>query len=138
MGLHTFFFFRRSIFPIFSPLFLFYRSRFFWAVFYSVWTKQRQAIRVYIYVHLCTCRSSGDRLLSVRAVHMEMAFSFSTDAFIIVLRRFISHKEKPHTIHCDNGTNFIGVSGELRCSMMDLNNSSVQNTLQHGEIEWPV
>ena len=65
-----------------------------------------------------------------------MAFSFSTDAFINVFRRFISRRGKPHTIQCDNGTNFIGASAELQRSMMDLINSSVQKTLQQREIEW--
>ena len=74
--------------------------------------------------------------LSVRAVHLEMAFSLSTDAFVNVLRRFICRRGKPHTIHCDNGTNFIGASAELRRSMMDLNNSFVQETLRRREIEW--
>ena len=73
--------------------------------------------------------------LSVSAVHLEMAFSLSNDAFINVLRTFISRTEKPHTIHCDNGTNFIGASAELRRLIMDLNNSSVQETLQQREIE---
>ena len=74
--------------------------------------------------------------LSVRAVHLKMVFSLSADAFINVLKRFISCSKKPHTIHCDNGTNFIGASAELRRSMMDLNNSSIQETLQQREIEW--
>ena len=65
-----------------------------------------------------------------------MVFFLSTDAFTKVLRRFISRKGKPHTIHRDNGTNFIGASAELRRSMMDLNNFSVQETLQQREIEW--
>ena len=73
--------------------------------------------------------TSSDTGVYLRAAHLGMAFTLSTYAFINVLRRFISR-----TIHCDNGTNFIGASAELRRSMVDLSNS-VQKTLLQSEIE---
>ena len=36
--------------------------------------------------------------LSMRAVHIELSYFLSTDAFINALRRFISRRGKPHTV----------------------------------------
>ena len=94
------------------PCFYFTRVDFFGPFFTRV---GRSNVKRYGFIFTC---------LSVRDVHLEMAFSLSTDAFIHVFRRFISRRGKPHTIHCDNGTNSIDASAQLRRSMMDLNNSS--------------
>ncbi|KAL0870369.1 hypothetical protein ABMA27_005379 [Loxostege sticticalis] len=51
--------------------------------------------------------------LTTKAVHLEVVSDLSTEAFILCLRRFVSRRGKPHTIHCDNGTNFVGANNEL-------------------------
>ena len=42
-----------------------------------------------------------------RAVHLEVAFSLSTDSFIMCLRRFIARRGKPTVIYSDNGTDLL-------------------------------
>ena len=55
--------------------------------------------------------------LTTRAVHLEMAYSLSTDAFIQVLRKFISIRGPVQLLRCDNGTNFVGANRELANSI---------------------
>ena len=52
--------------------------------------------------------------LVTRAVHLEVAFSLSTDSFIMCLRRFIARRGKGTVIYSDKGTKFVGANRELR------------------------
>ena len=51
--------------------------------------------------------------LSVKAVHLELVSSLTTDAFIACLRRFVSRRGKPRLIWSDHGTNFVGAARSL-------------------------
>ena len=51
--------------------------------------------------------------LASRAVHIEMAYSLTTDAFIQCLRKFLAIRGPIRLLRCDNGTNFVGASKEL-------------------------
>lgn len=59
------------------------------------------------YVALYTC-------LVVRAVHLEVVDSLSTDSAMMSLRRFIARRGTPAEIWSDNGTAFVGANRELR------------------------
>ncbi|XP_045537630.1 uncharacterized protein LOC123721811 [Papilio machaon] len=59
------------------------------------------------YVALFTC-------LTVRALHLEMVHSLSTDSAIMAIRRFIARRGSPDTIFSDNGTCFVGANRILR------------------------
>lgn len=52
--------------------------------------------------------------MTTRAVHLEVASSLSSDAFLLILRCFIARRGMPAEIFCDNGTNFHGAESELR------------------------
>ena len=52
--------------------------------------------------------------LATKAVHLEVTSDLTTSAFIACLRRFISRRNCPKTIHTDNGSNFIGARNELQ------------------------
>ena len=52
--------------------------------------------------------------LTTRPVHLELIGNFSTDNFILGLRRFILQRGYPLEILSDNGTNLIGGERELR------------------------
>ena len=49
-----------------------------------------------------------------RAVHLAVAFSLSTDSFVMCLRRFIARGGKPTVMYSNNETNFVGANRELR------------------------
>ncbi|XP_012228825.2 uncharacterized protein [Linepithema humile] len=52
--------------------------------------------------------------LSCKAVHIELVFDLSTEAFLNAFKRFISRRGKPSDIYTDNGTNFVGAARELK------------------------
>ncbi|XP_037297042.1 uncharacterized protein LOC119190090 [Manduca sexta] len=64
------------------------------------------------YVALFTC-------LTVRAVHLEIVHSLSTDSAIMALRRMIARRGCPAEIWSDNATNFHGAEKELRHMLQD-------------------
>ena len=71
-------------------------------------TKQgRGKARQKRYFCLFTC-------LPTRAVHLEVAFSLDTDSFLNAFFRMVSRRGRPKDVVCDNGTNFVGGSNELK------------------------
>ena len=67
---------------------------------------------------------------------MEVAFSLSTDSFILCLRRFIARRGKPTVIYSDNGTNFVGVDRELRECIDDWNQDMIGRVLSQEGVQW--
>lgn len=51
--------------------------------------------------------------LTVRAVHIEVVESLSSDSALMALRRFIARRGCPTRIHSDNGTAFVSASNIL-------------------------
>ncbi len=74
--------------------------------------------------------------LTVRAIHLELASSLNSDAFILALRRFIARRGKPKKIFSDNGTNFVGASRELKEALASLDSVKVHDNLAERGIEW--
>ncbi|XP_055604258.1 uncharacterized protein LOC129752511 [Uranotaenia lowii] len=50
----------------------------------------------------------------IRAVHLELVYSLSTESCLMALRRFICKQGTPNEFFSDNGTNFVGTWNELR------------------------
>ena len=72
-----------------------------------------------------------------RATHLEMAYSLTTESFLMVLRRFLSTRGySTHTIFCDNGTNFVGARSELQRGLQRLNRQQIIQELSPKGIEW--
>ena len=46
--------------------------------------------------------------MTSRVVHLELAKSLETDAFIMVLRQFLNTRGSVKQLRSDNGSNFIG------------------------------
>ena len=51
--------------------------------------------------------------LASRAVHIDIASDYSTDKFLMVLRRFVSLRADPSTLYSDNGPQLVSASSEL-------------------------
>ena len=74
--------------------------------------------------------------LASRAVHFEMSYSLTTDSFINCLRRFVSRRGQTKEIYCDNGTNLVGGSREIRESLNNLSPERIEKHLARSEISW--
>ncbi len=48
-----------------------------------------------------------------KAVHIELASDFTSEAFLATLTRFVARRGVPKTILSDNGTDFVGAKNEL-------------------------
>ena len=74
--------------------------------------------------------------LTMRAIHIEISHSLSTDSFLNALRRFIARRGKPAEIHSDNGSNFIGAERILRESLQSLDQRKLNDYCSQLEIKW--
>ena len=74
--------------------------------------------------------------LASRAVHLEMAASLDTDAFINALRRFVARRGQVRVMRSDNGTNLVGGERELREAIQDWNTYRIETFLQQKNITW--
>ena len=74
--------------------------------------------------------------MTIRAVHLELAYSMSTDSFIFALRKFISRRGNVAHIYSDNGSNFIGAEKVLRESIQHWNHDQIVPYLHQKDINW--
>nr|CTR11689.1 polyprotein [Calliphora vicina] len=74
--------------------------------------------------------------LTIRAIHIEIAHSLSTDSFLMCLRNFIARRGSPAEIFSDNGTNFRGADRFLRDELKNINFNEVQSNLAYKGISW--
>ncbi|XP_062713946.1 uncharacterized protein LOC134290766 [Aedes albopictus] len=72
----------------------------------------RSAVKRWVVLYTC---------LTIRAVHLEVAASLSTESCMLALRRFIARRGAPQKIYTDNGTNFVGTERELSRQLEDVN-----------------
>ncbi|XP_062712140.1 uncharacterized protein LOC134289735 [Aedes albopictus] len=73
--------------------------------------------------------------LTVRAIHMEVVHSLSTDSCKKAVRRFIARRGAPQEVYTDNGTNFIGASRELEDELRNIN-VSLSSTFTDTNTQW--
>ncbi|XP_055527535.1 uncharacterized protein LOC129720125 [Wyeomyia smithii] len=59
--------------------------------------------------------------LTVRAIHLEVVHSLTTDSCKKAVRRFIARRGAPKEVYTDNDTNFIGASRELDEELRKIN-----------------
>lgn len=79
--------------------------------FGPILVKQGRA-QVKRWIALFTC-------LTIRAVHLEVAYNLSTASCISCVRRFISRRGPPLEITSDNGTNFQGANRILKTQIVE-------------------
>ncbi|XP_053698951.1 uncharacterized protein LOC128745910 [Sabethes cyaneus] len=70
------------------------------------------------WVALFTC-------LTIRAVHLEVVYSLSTESCILAVRRFVSRRGSPAEFYSDNGTCFTGASNLLQQEILERNRALV-------------
>lgn len=63
-----------------------------------------KSLKVYVCLFVC---------FTIKAVHLELVSSLSTDAFLAALRRFIARRGRCALLFSDCGTNFVGANREL-------------------------
>lgn len=80
------------------------------------------------WVALFTC-------LTVRAVHLEVVHSLSTESCKMAIRRFIARRGPPKEIFSDNGTNFRGAARELSEEIRSINRK-IANTFTDADTKW--
>lgn len=74
--------------------------------------------------------------LTIRAIHIELAHSLSTDSCILAIRNFIGRRGTPLEIYSDNGTNFHGADNELRKEIQQIEKSKLQETFTSSTTKW--
>ncbi|XP_062541338.1 uncharacterized protein LOC134209368 [Armigeres subalbatus] len=67
------------------------------------------------WVALFTC-------LTVRAIHLEVVHSLSTQSCVMAIRRFVARRGSPESFYSDNGTNFVGAGNLLVKQIQDIQN----------------
>lgn len=72
-----------------------------WALQTILYNKARGGKRTKTYLCLIVCTAT-------KALHFEVVFSLSTEAFLAALRRIIARRECCSKIYSDSGTNFVG------------------------------
>lgn len=65
----------------------------------------KRPIKAYLAIFCC---------FATKAVHLELVSDLSTDAFLGALKRFIGRRGHCQNIYCDNATNFVGASNQLK------------------------
>nr|XP_034836281.1 uncharacterized protein LOC117992679 [Maniola hyperantus] len=75
--------------------------------------------------------------LTVRAIHIEVVHSLTTDSMIMALRRMAAKRSWPKKIFSDNGTNLKGTEAELRKSYLEIvNDKGLHEQLANRLVEW--
>ena len=73
---------------------------------------------------------------SCRAVHIETTTTMDTDSFILALRRFICRRGPVRSIKSDNGGNFVGVEGEMKRALQEMDQKKISAFLLKHDCDW--
>ncbi|KAL0881109.1 hypothetical protein ABMA27_002231 [Loxostege sticticalis] len=74
--------------------------------------------------------------LTVRAVHIELVASLSTDSLIMALRRMAARRGWPCNLYSDNGTNLRGAEKELKRCMANLDPDVLKQEGVNNHMDW--
>ncbi|XP_055588002.1 uncharacterized protein LOC129740364 [Uranotaenia lowii] len=74
--------------------------------------------------------------LTVRAIHIEIAYSLSAQSCIMALRNFMGRRGIPIEIVSDRGTNLIGASKELLSALNEMNQNLIIQEISSPDTTW--
>ncbi|XP_062698793.1 uncharacterized protein LOC109420058 [Aedes albopictus] len=74
--------------------------------------------------------------MTVRAVHIEVAHSLSTESCILAIRNFVARRGMPLEIISDRGTNFIGASRELKDALQKMDQNKLIESFVSVDTKW--
>ncbi|XP_075157943.1 uncharacterized protein LOC142231210 [Haematobia irritans] len=74
--------------------------------------------------------------LTIRAVHIEVAHSLTTNSCILAIRNFMARRGIPLEFYSDNGTNFIGAERELREAILEVDRNEIMKTFTTPTTKW--
>ncbi|XP_062541472.1 uncharacterized protein LOC134209507 [Armigeres subalbatus] len=77
------------------------------------------------WVALFTC-------MTTRAVHLEVAYSLTTESCKMAIRRYVKRRGSPSEIFSDNGTNFVGANRDLTREL----NAGCADTFTSAKTRW--
>ena len=71
-----------------------------------------------------------------RAVHLEVAHSLTTDAFLAAFTRFVARRGHPSVVYSDNGTNIASGEKEIRKMLQAFNQEQINRHMTQRQISW--
>ncbi|CAL8088051.1 unnamed protein product [Calicophoron daubneyi] len=74
--------------------------------------------------------------LQSRAVYLDVAYDMSTDAFLLLLSRFVARRGLPSDIYSDNGSNFVGASKVLSDWVTTLDKNRLNDKMLERGVHW--
>ncbi|XP_055614693.1 uncharacterized protein LOC129761014 [Uranotaenia lowii] len=74
--------------------------------------------------------------LTIRAVHLQLVRSLTTDSCILAIRNIMCRRGVPITIYSDRGTNFIGADKELKRTLENVNQDRLMEEFVTSETQW--
>ena len=72
----------------------------------------------------------------MRAIHIEIAHSLSTNSFLGAFYRFVARRGAPKNLYSDNGTNFVVAQEEIRDSLAKWDQNRIHGKLLEKETNW--
>lgn len=73
--------------------------------------------------------------LTVRAIHLEVVHSLSSESCVLAIRRFIARRGAPAEFFSDNGTSFVGASKQLQQEIA-MRNEILASTFTNTNTRW--
>ncbi|XP_058811023.1 uncharacterized protein LOC131675913 [Topomyia yanbarensis] len=74
--------------------------------------------------------------LTIRAVHLELAHTLTTDSCMMAIRNIFARSGVPAVIYSDRGTNFQGASKELQLALQELDDDRLMREFTTARTEW--
>ncbi|XP_030751382.1 uncharacterized protein LOC115878912 [Sitophilus oryzae] len=89
-------------------------------------TRNSKTVKGYICIFVC---------MSTKCIHLDIVTDLTSQAFLSVLKRFVSRRGKPLHLYSDNGTTFIGANSAM-LQFINKHSNYVSTCLATEGIQW--